>query len=61
MDKTKVKIISLKDKANDYEFWCKQSYEFRLQTLEKIREEYNNWKYGPRQRFQRVYRIIKLK
>lgn len=61
MDKTVINIIHLKDKTNDYEFWSKQSYESRLLTLEQIRQEYNNWKYGTKQRFQRVYKIIKLK
>ena len=61
MDKTAINIIRLKDKKNDYVYWTKQSHEFRLLTLEQIRQEYNTWKYGTEQRFQRVYRIIKRK
>lgn len=61
MDKTVINIIHLKDRTNDYNFWSKKSYEFRLFTLEQIRQEFNTWKYGTKQRFQRVYRIIKLK
>ncbi len=33
--------------------------EDRLKALEEIRQEYNTWKYGPEQGFQRVYQIIK--
>jgi hypothetical protein len=31
----------------------------RLMALEKIRQEYNTWKYGTGLQFQRVYHIVK--
>ncbi|HEY0047984.1 MAG TPA: hypothetical protein VGB68_01770 [Pyrinomonadaceae bacterium] len=59
MDKTIVRKGKLKEQGNDFEFWQTQSYEARLATVEQIRQEYNSWKYGSEQGFQRVYRVIK--
>ena len=59
------KIVSksnLSEKKSDFTFWQTKSYAERLAALEEIRQEYNNWKYtDAEQRFQRVYRIVKLK
>lgn len=49
----------IKEQGNDFLFWQTQSYESRLSAIEEIRNEYNSWKYGSEQGFQRVYRIIK--
>ena len=54
-----VQKIKLGEEPSDYAFWKSQPIEFRLNTLESIREEYNRWKYGSELRFQRVYRIVK--
>jgi hypothetical protein len=54
------KICSLSENHSDFDYWNEQSREKRLETLEEIRREYNSWRYGARQEFQRVYRIIKL-
>ena len=59
IDKTSIRIIKKKDQKSDFAFWQSQSYLTRLETLESIRKEYNSWKYGNKQRFQRVYPIIK--
>jgi hypothetical protein len=61
MDKTFVRIGKLKEQGNDFLFWQTQPYERRLATVEQIRQEYNLWKYGSEQRFQRVYKILKRK
>lgn len=61
MDKTIVRKGKLKEQGNDFLYWQSQSYLVRLSTLEQIRNEYNTWKYGTEQGFQRVYRIIKRK
>lgn len=58
--KKTLKIVSLKNKQSDYQFWITQSIEKRLETLEMLRLQYINWKYDTQQRFQRVYRIIEL-
>ncbi len=59
------KVISktkLSEQKSDFVFWQSKSYAERLTALEDIRQEYNNWKYtDAEQRFQRVYRIVKLK
>lgn len=59
LDKKVINKVKLKDKKNDLSFWLSTPYSFRLEAVEKIRQEYNNWKYGTEQGFQRVYRIIK--
>jgi hypothetical protein len=59
----KVVTKSLQRKKNsDFAYWQTKSYTERLTALEEIRREYNNWKYtDAEQRFQRVYRVVKLK
>ncbi len=53
---------NLTKKNYDFGYWQSKSYAERLRALEEIRQEYNNWKYtDAEQRFQRVYRIVKLK
>ena len=61
IDRTFVRKGKLKEQGNDFLFWQKQSYVKRLETIEDIRKEYNSWKYGNEQGFQRVYTIIKRK
>jgi hypothetical protein len=61
LDKTFVRKGKIKDQGNDFLFWQSQSYEKRLETIELIRQEYNTWKYGAEQGFQRVYKIVKRK
>ncbi len=56
-----VKKYNINEQPNDTSFWQSRSYAERLNALEEIRREYNQWKYGAEQRFQRVYRIIKRK
>lgn len=59
VDRSVIKKAKIKDCTNDFAYWQAQSFEFRLEALETIREEYNRWKYGSEQGFQRVYTIIK--
>lgn len=61
MDKTFVRKGLLKDQGSDLEYWLSQPPEARLAALEQIRQEYNTWKYGSEQGFQRVYRVVKRK
>ncbi|MCU0238128.1 MAG: hypothetical protein MUC29_01690 [Pyrinomonadaceae bacterium] len=60
-----VKVIiktKLSEQKSDFAYWQTKSYTERLTALEEIRQEYNNWKYtDAEQRFQRVYRVVKLK
>ena len=53
---------TLKQHNSDFSYWQSKSYAERLNALEEIREEFNNWKYSDaEQRFQRVYRITQFK
>jgi hypothetical protein len=48
--------------TSDFAYWQSKSFAERLAALEEIRREYNSWKYtDAEQRFQRVYRVVKLK
>lgn len=49
------------EEKSDFVFWKKQTFAQRLRALEEIRSEYNKWRYGVGQEFQRVYRVIKQK
>ena len=61
VDKTAITKIKIEEAQNDFVYWQSKSYEERLATLESIREEYNKWKYGNQQGFQRVYSVVKPK
>ena len=61
MDKTVIVKKKLRECKSDFQYWQKQPVEKRLSTLENIRREYIGWKYDNKQRFQRVYNIIKQK
>ncbi len=52
---------SLRKRKSDFAYWQSQPYEVRLATLEQIRREYHEWRYGAEPRFQRVYSIAKRK
>jgi hypothetical protein len=60
-----VKVIiktKLSEQKSDFAYWQTKNYAERLTALEEICQEYNNWKYtDAEQRFQRVYRVVKLK
>jgi hypothetical protein len=58
ISKTYMKV-NIYNQNNDFSYWQRQSYQFRLATLEQIRREYHQWRYGAEQRLQRVYTIIK--
>ncbi len=59
VDRSVIRKLKINERQNDFNYWQSQPFEYRLETLEKIREEYNWWKYGSQQRFQKVYSIIK--
>ena len=61
VDKSSVKKIKLTEEPSDYSYWINQSVEARLDALESLREEFNNWKFNDQQGFQTIYRVIKQK
>jgi hypothetical protein len=56
-----VKKFNIDEQPNDFLYWQSKSYEERLNALEQIRAEYNQWRYNAEQGFQRVCRIVKRK
>ena len=60
LNKQVARIVNMEDEGSDFAYWQSVPYEKRLEALENIRNEYIGWKYGSEQRFQRVYRIVKL-
>ena len=44
-----VKKYNINEQPNDFSFWQSKSYEERLDVLEKIRKEYNLWRYNAEQ------------
>lgn len=42
----------LHEQPNDFSFWQSKSYEERLNALEQIRKEYNQWRYDAEPGFQ---------
>jgi len=61
VDKSVVKKIKLTEEPSDYSYWINQPAEARLDALESLREEFNNWKFNDQQGFQTVYRVTKQK
>ena len=50
-------IVTLRRNEASFDQWRKGL----TLAIEQIRKEYNTWKYGSEQRFQRVYSVIKRK
>lgn len=61
VDKTQVKKYKKGEEPSDVLFWLSQPAIERIRNLELIRQEFNQWKYGTEQGFQRVCRVIKRK
>jgi hypothetical protein len=53
--------VPVREQKSDFAYWQTQPYEVRLATLEQIRREYHQWKYGAEPRLQRVITIVRLK
>jgi hypothetical protein len=59
VDRNFIRKGKIKLQGNDFSYWQSKPYLLRLITIEQIRQEYNTWKYGTEQGFQRVYQIVK--
>jgi len=53
--------VPVGEQKSDFAYWQTQPYEVRLATLEQIRREYHQWKYGAEPRLQRIVTIVRLK
>ena len=56
-----LKIVSLKDRQSDFEYWMTKSITERLAAIEFLREQYINFNKDVQPRLQRVCRIINQK
>ena len=57
-----IKVVTkykIDEQPSDFSFWQSKSYQERIDALEQIRQEYNQWRYHAEQGLQRVYKIIK--
>jgi hypothetical protein len=54
-----VTFFSIREQPSDFAYWQAQPYKDRLATLEEIRSEYHQWRYGYEPGFHRVCSIIK--
>lgn len=61
IEKPLVRIYKKGEEPDDVFYWLEQPPIERIRALEEIRKQYNDWKYGPRRKFQRVYKIAKRK
>jgi hypothetical protein len=61
IDRSQVKIVKKGEEEDDIFFWLERMPIERILALETIRQEYNQWKYGNKRGFQRVYKIAKRK
>jgi hypothetical protein len=59
MTKQGITIVKKKEDNSNLDYWCSLSPIERLIELEKLRSNYNNWRYGVQSRFQRVYCLTK--
>ena len=57
--KKRIKIVKKGHDDGNLLYWLSLSYKERMIELEKIRQYINKRKYGTRQGFQRIYRIVK--
>ena len=46
--------VPVHEQKSDFAYWQTQPYEVRLATLEQIRREFHQWKYGAKPRLQRA-------
>lgn len=55
--KKQIRIVEKGQDEGNLLYWLSLSKKDRMFELEKMRQQINEQKYGPRQGFQRVYRI----
>ena len=61
VDRSRIAVYKRGHEPSDVLYWLSRPAIERIINLEQIRQEYNTWKYGTRQRLQRVYRVVKRK
>jgi hypothetical protein len=56
-----IRIYKKGEEPDDVLYWLSRPPQERIRALTEIRKQYNDWKYGTGQQFQRVYKIVKRK
>lgn len=56
-----VKIVGLRDRGTDYQFWLSRSIKQRLEAIELLRQQYINYTKNAQSGLQRVCRIVDKK
>lgn len=56
-----LRVVKKGKEPDDIFYWLSRPPIERIIALEEIRQQYNTWKYGAGQEFQRVYTIVKRK
>lgn len=56
-----IRVYKKGEEPDDVLYWLSRPPIERIQALEEIRKQYNDWKYGPGHEFQRVYKLVKRK
>jgi hypothetical protein len=56
-----IRIFKKGEEPDDVLYWRSRPPIERIRALEAICKQYNDWKYGTGQEFQRVYKIVKRK
>lgn len=59
--KPSIRIFKMGEEPDDTLYWLSRPPIERIRALEEIRQQYNDWKYGPQREFQRVLKIVKRK
>lgn len=54
-----IRIYKKGEEPDDVFYWRSRPPVERIQALEEIRKQYNDWKYGIRREFPRFYKITK--
>lgn len=54
-----LKIVSLYEQSNDYEYWMSRPISERLEAIEILRNQYIQFREDVEPRLQRVCRVIK--
>jgi hypothetical protein len=54
-----IKILSLKDRQSDFNYWQTKNFKDRLEAIELLRLQFIKYKKDVQPRLQRVCRIIK--
>jgi hypothetical protein len=47
--------VGLREQKNDFAYWQTQPYQVRIATLEQIRREFHQWRYGAEPRLKSLF------